>query len=147
MVKCNIMEEVGRVRSVEGVMAVVDVPVKSACEGCTAGTCRPQDKFMEIEAFNKVGAVAGQKVRVAVRAASYMKGTMVVYGLPAVGLVLGAVIGKEFLSRIFPGRDPDILSAVAGFTTFFISFIIVKVWTGRAVKKVESRPVVEEILE
>jgi positive regulator of sigma E activity len=75
-----------------------------------------------------------------------MKGSMVVYGLPALGLVLGAVFGKEVLGRFFPGNDPDILSAIAGFTTFCISFIIVKVWTDRAVEKIESRPVIEEIL-
>ena len=140
------MEEVGTVRSVAGVMAVVDVPVRSACEGCTAGTCKPQDKFMEIEAFNKAGASVGQRVRVTVDAYSYMTGSMVVYGLPAVGLVLGAIFGKEVLSRFLPGTDPDILSATAGFTTFFISFIMVKVWTDRKGRKMESRPVIEEIL-
>lgn len=146
MVKCNVMEEVGTVKSTEGVMAIVDVPVKSACEGCTAGTCRPQDKFMEIEAFNQAGAAVGQKVRVAVKASSYMKGSMVVYGLPALGLVLGAIFGKEVLGRFFTGTDPDILSAIAGFTTFCISFIIVKIWTNLTVRKIESRPVIEEIL-
>jgi sigma-E factor negative regulatory protein RseC len=134
------------VRSVDGVMAVVDVPVKSACEGCTAGICKPQDKFMEIEAFNQAGAAVGQRVRVAVSASSYMKNSMIVYGLPAVGLVLGAIFGKEVLSRFLPGTDPDILSATAGFTTLFISFIIVKVWTDRKAGKIESRPVIEEIL-
>jgi sigma-E factor negative regulatory protein RseC len=127
-------------------MAVVDVPVKSACEGCTAGICKPQDKFMEIEAFNQAGAAVGQRVRVAVSASSYMKNSMIVYGLPAVGLVLGAIFGKEVLSRFLPGTDPDILSATAGFTTLFISFIIVKVWTDRKAGKIESRPVIEEIL-
>jgi sigma-E factor negative regulatory protein RseC len=131
---------------VQGLMAVVDIPVKSACEGCTAGICKPQDKFMEIEAVNQAGAAVGQRVRVAVSASSYMKSSMIVYGLPAVGLVLGAIFGKEVLSRFFPGADPDILSATAGFTTFFISFIIVKVWTDRKAGKIESRPVIEEIL-
>jgi len=140
------LEEVGTVKSIEGVMAIVDVPVKSACEGCTAGTCRPQDKFMEIEAFNQAGAVVGQKVRVAVKASAYVRGSMVVYGVPALALVLGAVFGKEVLSGFFPGTDPDILSAVAGFTTLCISFIIVKTWTNRTVRKIESRPVIEEIL-
>ena len=133
-------------RSVAGVMAVVDVPVKSACEGCTAGICKPQDKCMQIEAFNQAGAAVGQRVRVAVSASSYMKNSMIVYGLPAIGLVLGAIFGKEVLSRFLPGTDPDILSATAGFTTLLISFIIVKVWTDRKAGKIESRPVIEEIL-
>ncbi len=140
------MEEIGTVRSINGGIAIVDVPMKSACEGCTAGVCRPEQKHMEIEAFNRAGAVVGQKVRVAIKASSYMKGSMVVYGLPALGLILGAIFGKEILGRLFTAFDPDILSAAAGFTTLCISFIIVRVWTNVSGKKTESKPVIDEIL-
>jgi sigma-E factor negative regulatory protein RseC len=141
-----VVEEIGVVKSVQGVTAMVQVPKKSACEGCTMGACKPEDQGMEIEAFNEVGAKVGQRVRVAVKSFTYMKGTMMVYGLPAVMLVAGAIFGKEFVSRIFPGRDPDILSAIFGFAAFILSFFIVKIWTSRVSKKTESRPVIEEIL-
>lgn len=140
------IEEIGIVKSVEGMTAVVSVPRKSACEGCTMGTCNPDDKGMEIEAWNEAGARVGQKVKVAIKSYVYMKGTIVVYGMPAVGLVVGAVVGKELMSRIFPAADPDVLSAIFGFGAFILSFIIVKIWIGRAGNKAESRPVVEEIL-
>ncbi len=140
------VEEIGVVRSVQGVTAMVQVPKKSACEGCTMGICKPEDQGMEIEAFNEVGAKVGERVRVAVKSYSYMKGTMVVYGLPAVMLVAGAIFGKEFVSRMLPGKDPDILSAIFGFAAFILSFFIVKIWTNRASGKTESRPVIEEIL-
>ncbi len=140
------IEEIGTVRSVNGGVAIVDVPMKSACEGCTAGTCRPEEKHMEIEAFNRAGAAVGQRVKVAIQASSYMKGSMVAYGLPALGLLLGAVFGKEVLGRLFASLDPDILSAAAGFTSFCISFIIVRVWTSVAGRRTESKPVIEEIL-
>lgn len=140
------VEEIGVVKSVQGVTAMVLVPKKSACEGCTMGACKPEDQGMEIEAFNEAGAKVGQRVRVVVRAYTYMKGTMVVYGLPAVMLVAGAVFGKELMSRMLPGRDPDILSAIFGFAAFLLSFFIIKIWTDRASRKTESRPVIEEIL-
>ena len=38
---------------------------------------------MEIVAFNKAGAEVGQKVKVLIHSYAYMKGTMVVYGIPA----------------------------------------------------------------
>jgi sigma-E factor negative regulatory protein RseC len=142
-----VVEEIGIVKSIEGVMALVDIPRKSACEGCTAGTCKPEEQFMEIEAFNRAGAVTGQRVRVSVKPYSYMKGSMIVYGLPTIGLVIGAVLGKELMGRIFPGMDPDILSAVFGFGAFALSFILVKVWTNAASKKAETKPVIEEILQ
>ncbi len=140
------MEEIGIVKSVEGMTAVVSVPKKSACEGCTLGTCTIEEKSMEIEAWNEAGAKAGQRVRVSIKSYAYMKGTMIVYGLPAVGLVAGAVVGKELMRGVFPATDPDMLSAVFGFAACILSFLLVKIWVNKTVKKTESRPVVEEIL-
>lgn len=140
------IEEIGTVKSTSGMMAIVTVPRKSACEGCTAGTCKPEEQSMEIEAVNHAGAVAGQRVRVAIKSLAYMKGSMVVYGLPAIGLVVGAVLGKEVLSGFVKGVDPDILSAVVGFAVFGIALIMVKIWSNSTGNKVESKPVIEEIL-
>lgn len=127
-------------------MAIVSIPRKSACEGCTAGTCRQEEQSMEIEAVNRAGAAEGQRVRVAIKSSAYMKGSMVVYGLPAIGLVVGAVLGKEVVSGFFKGVDPDILSAAAGFAVFGITLLIVKLWSNSTGNKVESKPVIEEIL-
>lgn len=127
-------------------MAVVSVPRKSGCEGCSAGTCRTADQSMEIEAVNRADAKVGQKVRVSIRPSLYMKGSMIVYGIPAVGLVVGAVIGKEVLPGFFPGKDPDLLSAAAGFACLVLFFLGVRLWSVRAGDKTESKPVVEEIL-
>jgi sigma-E factor negative regulatory protein RseC len=140
-----VTEEIGIVKSVNGVLAVVNVPRKSACDGCTAG-CKMDEQFMEIEAFNQAGAKVGQTVRVTMKSFTYTRGTLVVYGLPAVALVLGAVFGKELMGRFFPQADPDILSAVFGFGAFIISFFVVKIWSSSAGKKVESKPIVEEVL-
>jgi sigma-E factor negative regulatory protein RseC len=141
-----VTEEIGIVKSVNGVLAVVNVPRKSACDGCTAG-CKMDEQFMEIEAFNQAGAKVGQTVRVTMKSFTYTKGTLVVYGLPAIALVLGAVFGKEAMGRFFPHADPDILSAVFGFGAFIVSFFVVKIWSGKANKKVKSKPIVEEVLE
>jgi len=141
-----VIEEIGTVRSIAGDTAVVAVPRKSACEGCPAGACKQDQQSMEIEAVNQAGAEVGQKVRVAIRPYTYMKGSMIVYGIPAVALVLGAVAGKEWLSRLLPGRDPDVLSAVAGFAALIMAFVLIKLWSHLASGKAEARPVIEEIL-
>jgi len=141
------MEEIGVVKSISGTMAKVSVPRKSVCEGCTAGTCKPDEQSMEIDAVNKAQAKAGQKVRVTVKSYTYLKGSILVYGLPAVALIAGAVIGKEIFGPRFKGIDPDILSAIFGFGLFALSFLGIKIWSLFAGKKTESRPVIEEILE
>ena len=140
------VEEVGVVTSVDGLTARVNVPKKSACEGCTAGVCMTGEQSMEIVALNKAGAIAGQKVKVSIRSNVYMKSAMIIYGIPALALVLGAVFGKEVMPGFFIGKDPDVLSAVFGFGFLGLSFVIVKIWAGRKTNKTESSPVIEEIL-
>ena len=140
------IEEIGIVTSTEGTTAHVNVPKKSACEGCTAGVCVTGEQSMEIVAFNKAGAEAGQKVKVLIHSSAYMKGTMIIYGIPALTLVLGAVFGKEFMSEVFTGTDPDILSAIFGFGFLGLSFVGVKIWSSMKADKTKSGPVIEEIL-
>ena len=140
------VEEIGVVISVDGLKARVNVPKKSACEGCTAGVCITGEQSMEIVAVNKAGAKAGQRVKVSISSNVYMKGAMVVYGIPALALVLGAVFGKEVMAGFFIGTDPDMLSAVFGFGFLVLSFAVVKIWANLATQKTDSGPVIEEII-
>ena len=141
------VEEVGVVTSVDGPEATVNVPKKSACEGCTAGICVTGEQSMEIVALNKAGAKVGQKVKISVRSYVYMTSAMIIYGVPALALILGAVFGKEVMSGFFGGTDPDVLSAIFGFGFLGLSFLFVKIWSNRKTTKPESGPVIEEILD
>ncbi len=147
MLKFKTVEEVGLIKSIDGMLAIVCVPQKSACEGCTMGICRPENQFMEIEALNPVNAHVGQKVRIVMKPYTYLRGSVVVYGIPALALIIGAVIGKEVFSHFLQELDPDIVSAVFGFGAFIISFAVVKIWSSRISKKTETKPVIEEILD
>jgi len=140
------MEEIGVVISTSGVFAIVSVERKSACERCGGG-CKITDAGAELEALNRAKALKGQKVRVVLRPYSYLKGSVVVYGLPALALILGAVMGKGFFSRVFYPMDPDIVSAIFGFGAFIVAFLAVKVWSKRIEKDTSYKPVIEEILE
>ncbi len=140
------MEEIGIVKSVNGVMAIVSVTRKSACEQCKAG-CHVTDSGAEIEAINRAKAKIGQQVRVAMKPYSYLRGSILVYGLPALALIIGAVIGKEFFGGLFRSLDPDIVSAIFGFGAFILSFALVKLWSMRIETKTEYKPVIEEIIE
>ncbi|MCE5194625.1 MAG: SoxR reducing system RseC family protein [Nitrospiraceae bacterium] len=140
------MEEIGIVKSIDGVLAKVSVPKKSICEGCTAGTCKPDAQTMEIDAVNKVNASIGQKVRVVINSYTYLGGSIIVYGLPAIALIAGAIIGKDVVSPKMSDMNSDLVSAIFGFGAFLLSFIVIKLWSMKAEKKTESRPVIEEIL-
>ena len=133
--------------SIEGITAKVTVPRKSACEGCSAGTCKPGDKTMEINALNPINAGIGQKVRIVMSPHSYLKGSLIVYGMPALALVIGAILGKEVFSNFFTGVDSDVISAFFGFGAFIIFFILIKFWSSKFNKKQEFKPIIEEIIE
>lgn len=139
------MEEIGVVKTTNGIFATVSVEGKSACDQCKAG-CKITDSGAEIEAINRAKAKIGQRVRVELSPYSYLKGSVLVYGLPALALIVGAVAGKEFFSSYFQ-KDPDIVSAISGFGAFILTFVIVKFWSTRIEKKTEYKPVIDEILE
>jgi sigma-E factor negative regulatory protein RseC len=141
------MEEIGVVNRVDGPKAFVTVKRQSACDACAAGSaCKVSDSGAEIEAFNAVNAEVGDKVKISFKAFTYLKGTLLIYGIPALALVMGAVVGKEYLRDLFPSSDPDILSAFAGFGFMIASFVVVKILIRKLEKKKELIPVVEEIV-
>ena len=147
MVKFKPVEEVGIIKNIDGMTATVSIPRKSACEGCSFSACKASQEGMLIEALNPVNARVGQKVRIVMRPYTYLKGSAIVYGIPAVALVAGAVLGKEVLSAYFVRTDPDILSAVTGFIAFALSFLFIKSWSKKTADKEGVKPVIEQILE
>ena len=140
------MDEIGIVKSTSGIFAVVSVEKKSACDQCSAG-CKITDGGAEIEAINRARATVGQRVRVALRPSSYLKSSILAYGVPASALIVGAVAGKELFSGFLRSLDPDVVSAIFGFGAFMLSLVFVKVWSTRMEKNIELKPVIDEILE
>lgn len=140
------MDEIGTVKRLDGLFAIVNVEKKSACGSCKAG-CKVSETGAEIEALNKAEATVGQRVRVAMQPYLYLKGSILIYGIPALALILGAVIGKEYFSGFFKNLDPDIVSAISGFSAFILSFAVVKLLSSRMEKKTEYKPVIVEIIK
>ncbi len=142
------MEETGIVKEIIGPKAIVAIQRKSGCDSCPGGSvCKMVGNEAEIEAVNEAKAKAGDTVRIAFKPYTYLKGTVFVYGIPSIMLIVGAVIGKEYLSRFLPGMDPDLVSAIGGFGLFALSFLFMKFWMKRYEGKTEYMPVIEEIIK
>jgi sigma-E factor negative regulatory protein RseC len=141
------MEEIGIVKELREHKAIVMVKRQSACDKCAVdGVCKGAGDANEIEALNEAGAGAGDTVRVAFRSYTYLKGTLLIYGIPAVFLVLGAVIGKEVVSMWYPQFDADLASALCGFGLLIASFAAIKLFARIYEAKKEYMPVVQEII-
>lgn len=141
------MEEIGVVKETRGPNALVLVQRHSACEGCAAGSvCKSAGEFAEIEALNLAQARSGDRVKVSMKPYTYLKGTLLLFGLPSLFLIAGAILGKEYVSRFFAGFDPDIVSAATGFGLCALSFVTVRVLSRRHEARGQSLPVIEEVL-
>jgi sigma-E factor negative regulatory protein RseC len=141
------VEETGIVTRVDGNMAKVLVQKKSACEGCSvAGACQSTQEGMEIEALNPVHAREGQKVKVLMAPQEYLKGSMIVYGIPLVVFIAGAIIGKNIGEEYFTDIDSDLAAAIVGFSSLVLSLIGVKIWGKKLESNAGYKPVIEAIV-
>lgn len=142
------MEEVGIVKEIIGPKALVAVQRQSSCESCPGGSvCKTLGgSEASIEAVNDAGAQVGDTVKVAFKPYTYLKGTALIYGIPSIMLIVGAVLGKEYLSRLFPAFDADLMAAVGGFGLFALTFLLLKLWSGRTEGRKEYLPVIVEIM-
>ncbi|MBF0606336.1 MAG: SoxR reducing system RseC family protein [Candidatus Magnetobacterium sp. LHC-1] len=149
------MEETAIVKDVSGIMATVVVQRTSACAHCSSSkVCNSDDDASEteasvIEAINTANAKVGQKVVVELRTYTYLKGAMIVYAMPAIALLLGAIVGKTLLSGVamFASMKPDVVSAIGGFTALLLSIVAVKLISGRLENKTEYKAVVKKVLD
>ena len=142
------VEEIGVVTKTEGVTAKVAIQKKGTCEGCAVkGVCETQGEGTEIEALNPLDAKVGQTVKVSIKAQVYLKGTMLVYGIPLIALIGGAIFGKNIGEKYFRETSSDLIAAIMGFGALILSFLVIKIWTHTFETKTEYKPVIEEILK
>jgi len=147
VVKFEIVEEIGIIEREDGLNATVSVLKRNACDGCSLATCKQVGQWMTIEALNPVRARVGQKVKISIKSDTYLRSSVIVYGIPAIALVAGAILGREVIGAHLAVHNPDNISAVSGFAACILSFFAVRIWSKMADKGNTTKPVIEEILE
>ena len=143
------MLETGIVKELIGQKAIVTVQKQGSCTSCPGSSvCKSLggDEAM-VEALNYVGAKPGDTVSISLKPYNYLRGTILIYGIPSIMLIVGAVIGKEYLSKILTNVDPDMASAIGGFGLFAITFFGLRLFSKRFEDKKEYMPVIEEIIK
>ena len=140
--------EKGIVTKLESTTAWVKTTRTSACETCTAkSACRTLGggKEMEVEAINPVGAKMGDWVVLGFETSALVKISFLVYIVPIVSMIIGAVIGQKIaLSYQYNG---SVLSAIVGFLFFFLAFLFIKSTGNKMAKKNEYRPKIIRIIK
>ncbi len=142
------LEEEGTIISISDGSAVVAVGTQGSCESCpSASVCHSDGDERRITAINPVNAQPGQKVKVVMHAQMYLKGTILVYAVPMIILIAGAIFGKYLADNFFPDSSPDLMAAGVGFTGMVLAFLGAKYWSKGVENKEEYQPVIEKILD
>lgn len=142
------MQEIGVIKSVDGVLARVLIGRKSSCcDSCEKDTCDIPEDGVETEAINEAGAAVGQKVKVVMKPLTYFKGALIIYVLPIFALIAGAILGKMYLPSFIGGIDSDLLAALGGSFSFLVSMVLVKILSDMLDRKTENKSVIKEILK
>jgi len=144
------IEEIGTVVELKSKMIAVVMCTKSSlCENCaTNGNCAlgDDDKTRLIEVHNMQGAEVGEQVRIATTTKSFLQSSFLLYIVPLIALVIGAIVGLLVGENIPTGLDPNLLSAIFGVFFMSGSFVILRV--GSSVLDKESyMPKIIEILK
>jgi sigma-E factor negative regulatory protein RseC len=99
-----------------------------------------------IEVQNPLAAEVGEHVRIATTTKSFLQSSFLLYIVPLIALVIGAVAGMLVGENLPTGLDPNLLSAIFGVFFMSGSFVILRV--GSSVLNKESyMPKIIEILK
>ena len=132
-----------QVKRVFGGRAEVLVQRQSACAHCSSsdacGIFSTASDFL-FDVDNPLGAAVGQTVEVTSVRALGMRAAFMVYLLPAIFLVAGIVIGSELL------RLPTLGSALLGFGSLVIAWLIAKAYDRKASQQQDYRMTITKIL-
>ena len=144
------IEEVGTVVELKGkLIAVVMCTKSSLCENCaTNGNCAlgDDDNTRLIEVQNPLAAEVGEQVRIATTTKSFLQSSFLLYIVPLIALVIGAIVGNLVGENITTGLDPNLLSAIFG--VFFMSGSLLILRLGSNVLSKENyMPKIIEILK
>jgi sigma-E factor negative regulatory protein RseC len=143
------LEEYGSVVELKGKMLAVVLCQKSSfCKNCASmQSCQVGDdnRSMLVEAHNVIGAEVGNKVRLVITSKSFLQSSFLLYIVPLIALIVGAVAGHLIGESMPAGPDPNLLAALIG-TAFLIgSFFVIRIGS-RAIPKEAFMPRIVEVL-
>ncbi len=125
------MEEIGKVRKIEGQRALVEIRPTSLCGSCQQkGGCAIFSSGVKvIEAKNFIQAKEGDLVKVALESNKEILSSLILFGLPVLFLILGVIFGISVMKGIYshPNRHSQIYPFIFGLCGFILAFLILRV--------------------
>jgi len=126
----------GVVTRVAGNKAYVEIPMDESCEKCGAKIlCAPgNDGEQGLPALNPLGAKVGQNVLVTESGELLLKLTMMQYGLPLIGFLLG-LFAFNFWGMTLFGMPAEMFSFIGGLFGLGLGGLVSWKWAYKAGRK------------
>ncbi len=124
------MKNIGTVIKVEDKKAMVRFKRTDACGHCNACFHLGSNEA-DIEIDNTLKAAAGDQVVIELHGKSVFKASLIMYGVPIIGLIVGAGIGSTI---------GDLYAAVGGVLLAFGAFFIIRAFEPKLSKLTEYKP-------
>ena len=144
------MEETGIVeRLKENGYALVRAGNRELCERSRRGAgyhAFGGESDRLITAINRGGAKVGDQVIMSISSSAFLKTALIVYLLPVVALLFGAVLGAVCSARVWCSENPEQCAALFGLICFGLSFGIMRLLNGRASRNRSYYPVIERVI-
>ena len=140
--------EQGIVTKIEPTGTWVRALPSSSCDGWTAkGSCHAVGggPEKEVKVINAAGARVGDRIVMNFQTSSLLKVTFMLYVLPILFLIIGAIIGQK-LSTVIQ-INTSISSIIMGFLFFFVTVWIIKSRANKMAAKDQYQPKIIKILK
>lgn len=120
----------------------------SACEGCASESfCHPEKGTeMIMEVVNNIHAKVGERVKIGLKPGVYLKASFLVYMVPIISFIIGAIIGKELAAYISYSKDSDLFAIISGVILLIPTFIAMRLYNRKIEKDRSYQPVILEVM-
>jgi sigma-E factor negative regulatory protein RseC len=143
------IEEVGTIVELKDrQVAVVHCRRNSACDHCpSSGVCKTGDDndTMLVDALNQVGAAVGDQVKIVTSTRHFLQSSFMLYIVPIIGLLIGALLGQSVGERSASGIDPSLLSALTAVVFLVVTFLAIRFATRKLRREAFMPRIVEKV--
>lgn len=141
------IEQQATVITVEGDQLVLEAETQSSCQACEVKSgCGTSvlskwvgKKFTRFHAKNTVDACVGDEVVVGLSETALVQGSLAIYFLPLLGMIIFALAADILLS---PGGSHDLMVALSAFSGFGVALVVGRAYLANTRLKDSLSPVV-----
>lgn len=119
------MGEVGKVIEINGKKVTVELERKEACARCRACSVGLKSETMVIECFNACGAGVEEKVEIMLEEKSFILAVLIMYGIPFLCFMAGAVGGYYSSLALEIGYN-ELIGFAVGLVLVMLSYLWIR---------------------